>query len=212
MSASGRGLLISLSVFACAILLFAKSNSNESVGVIVAVRPDVRVQRGPEILAAVKEAPVYLRDMVRTNSSGRIRIRMNDQSIISLGTESEIRIRRINARLQQTNVEMIYGLIRMQIQHITADNGRFELKTPVAVAGVIGTDFGADASDPGITRFVCIGGAVEIRNADPNVKGSVICEGGHTTQVRVGQPPDPPIPITAQQTERWQHITDPDEK
>ena len=194
-----------------ALVLFAWARPRVApVGEITAMRPDVRIQRGPDIVVAHKDDAVFLRDMVRTAGGGRVRIRLADQSIISLGTDSEIRIRQLDARSQRTNIEMVYGLIRMKIEHLTSDTGRFELRTPVAVAGVIGTDFGADASDPNVTRFVCIGGTVELSNADPAVKGTVQCRGGFTTQVRTGQPPDPPVPITDAQTERWQHITDPD--
>ncbi len=207
----GRVSQACLVVAAVALALFARPAASP-VGQVVALRPAVSIQRGPEVFAARAKDAVYLRDMIRTNASGRVRIQMADQSIISLGTGSELRIRQFDAKSQRTDLEMVYGLIRMQIQKITADQGRFELKTPTAVAGVIGTDFGADASETGITRFVCIGGTVEIRNSDPAVKGSVRCEAGQTTQVRTGQPPDPPVPITDAQTERWQHITNPDEK
>lgn len=206
-----RVAFIALGSVALALTLFARPPASP-VGQILALRPNVTVQRGPDVFVPRARDSVFLRDMVRTNASGRIRIQMADQSMISLGTDSEIRIRQLDGKAQQTKIEMVYGLIRMQIQHITADKGRFELKTPTAVAGVSGTDFGADSSEPGVTRFVCIGGTVEIRNADPAVQGTIRCEGGHTTQVRAGRPPDPPVPITDSQTERWQHITNPDEK
>jgi hypothetical protein len=212
MPSHNRKLAAVLATAVATLSLLGAKTRREPAGEITALLPSVSIQRGPSIDPAKKSDPIFLHDLVRTSPGGRVRIRLADQSVISLGTDSEIRIQQVNAKSQRTNIQIVYGLIRMQIQHMTSDAGRFELKTPVAVAGVIGTDFGADSSDPNVTRFVCIGGTVEIRNADPSVKGTVLCEGGHTTQVRSGQPPDQPIAITPEQTERWQHITDPDSK
>jgi len=62
------------------------------------------------------------------------------------------------------------------------------LRTPTAVA-VMRTDFGADASAPGTTHFICLEGEVRISNADPKIAGTVVCKNGYTTDVKTGQPP-----------------------
>ena len=36
----------------------------------------------------------------------------------------------------------------------------------------IGTDFGVDASDPDVTRFICISGSIQLSSADPSVTGT----------------------------------------
>ena len=88
--------------------------------------------------------------------------------------------------------------------------GRFEVRTPTAVAGVIGTDFGVDASDPDVTKFICISGNVQITSVDPSVTGAITCRGGTTVTVRRGRPPESPERATRDQMETWKTITEPD--
>jgi hypothetical protein len=42
---------------------------------------------------------------------------------------------------QQTELELTYGKLRTQAQKIAKPDGKFEVRTPAGVAGVVGTDF-----------------------------------------------------------------------
>jgi len=182
----------------------------EKVGKITALLPTAHVIRGEGKKTvssdAVKGEELVWQDLVRTDKGGRARITLNDQSILSLGSQAELRIVKHDARAQQTTLEMTYGRIRAQVSTVTRDGGSFQIHTPTAVAGVIGTDFGTDASEPGITTFICMSGVVQIGNADPSVPGTVPCTAGQTTTVKSGLPPTPPKPATQQQIN--QVITD----
>ena len=80
-------------------------------------------------------------DSLNTDSSGRLRANLHDGSILSLGRDSHLVIVKHDASLQQTSLELNYGRLRSQVAVITRRGGSFELRTPVAVVGVIGTDF-----------------------------------------------------------------------
>jgi len=193
-------------------LAVAASAQNDA-GRIAAVIPSTSVFRGAGAKAvrtpATKDQPVQWNDIIRTESSGRARIALADQSILTLGSNSTLRVVKHDARSQQTALELGYGRIRCQIRQLTASGSRFELRTPTAVAGVIGTDFGADSSDPDETRFVCVTGAVRVRSSDPNITAFTDCTAGMSVTVRRGQAPGPAEPATPEQIERWQHITEP---
>ncbi|MEO5936989.1 MAG: FecR family protein, partial [Terriglobales bacterium] len=192
---------------------FAQQTSSSSAGKVTAVRPSASIFRGSGTKAvrtvAAKDERIQWNDILRTEASGRARIQLEDQSILTLGSNSTLRVVKHDGRSQQTSLELGYGRIRCQIRQITADNGRFELRTPTAVAGVIGTDFGADSSDPDETRFVCVNGAVRVRSSDPNITAYTDCTAGMSVTVRRGEAPRPAIPATQEQIERWQHITEP---
>src|SRR6266404_347254 len=104
---------------------------------------------------AVKDMSVGWGDIIRTETSGRARIHLHDGSLLSLGSNSTLRVVKHDSRSQQTALELGYGRIRCQVASLTRD-GKFELRTPTAVAGVIGTDFGADSSQPDSTQFICV--------------------------------------------------------
>ena len=184
--------------------------SGQKAGKITALLPTAHIVRGEGKKAVTTEATrgedVIWQDLVTTEKGGRARITLTDQSILSLGSQAQLRIVKHDARAQQTTLEMTYGRVRAQVSTVTRDGGSFQLRTPTAVAGVIGTDFGTDASEPGVTTFLCISGLVQVSNTDSAVSGSVPCAAGQTTTVKSGLPPTPPKPATPQQIN--QLITD----
>ena len=99
--------------------------------------------------------------------------------------------------------------MRAEVAKITRQGGSFELRTPTAVAGVIGTDFGSDASSVGTTVFVCISGITQVSNSDPGIAGSVQCAAGLTTSVTAGKPPTIPTNATPQQIQQLIQDTEP---
>ena len=91
-------------------------------------------------LLAVKDV-LQWNDLLTTNTKGRLRAGLTDGSILSLGSNSELRVVRHDASTQQTLLELDYGKLRNQVVKITQPGGKYEVKTPNAVIGVIGTDF-----------------------------------------------------------------------
>jgi hypothetical protein len=185
----------------------------EKAGKITALLPTAHVIRGEGKNAVSADArkgdELVWQDLIKTDKGGRARITLNDQSILSLGSQAELRIVKHDAKAQQTILEMTYGRIRTQVENVTRNGGSFQLKTSTAVAGVIGTDFGTDASEPGVTTFICIAGLVQVGNADPTVPGSVPCTAGQTTTVKSGLPPTPPKPASQQQIQQIVLDTEP---
>jgi hypothetical protein len=181
-------------------------------GSISALLPVATIDRGIGRARTTTEAKkgdaLVWNDLIKTLKGGRARITLVDQSILSLGSQAELRIVKHDARSQQTALQMTYGRLRAQVESITREGGRFELRTPTAVAGVIGTDFGT-TSAIGETEFLCISGAVSVGNADPNVPGSVKCEAGMTTTVFTGKAPAPPKPASPGQIQQLIQDTEP---
>jgi hypothetical protein len=83
--------------------------------------------------------PVYLNDVLRTNANGRMRVELRDGSVLSLGAKAELRVVTHNAESQQTMVEMLYGKLRGSVTPVTKPGGKFSIRTPTAVIGVVGT-------------------------------------------------------------------------
>lgn len=202
-------------VLACLPALSAVAATGAKAGKVSALLPVARIHRGAGAAAAVLEArpgvEVVENDLLRTEKEGRARITLNDRSILSLGSASELRIVNHDQRSRQTSLELRYGLLRAQVKKLIA-GGRFSLITPTAVAGVIGTDFGVDASDPDVTKFICMEGEVQLTSSDPALSGTVTCRQGTTVSIRRGHPPDAPQPASGEQMEKWKHITEPEDK
>jgi hypothetical protein len=160
-------------------------------------------------LKAVYGMELTWNDVVQTDPNGRVRVRMIDDSLLSIGANSELRITAHDSKSHKTQIELGYGLLRAQIKKLAAGEV-FEVRTPTAVAGVIGTDFGIDASDPQHVKFICLEGRVQIRGLDPNNPGTVNCDGGHRVTIDDGSNPNQPVEADTSQMARWRRITDPD--
>jgi len=187
--------------------LLAGTAEAQKAGAVDAVKAQAIIQRSTTQLAAEKGTSVSWDDLLHTDIRGRLRVELLDQSLISLGPDSQVRVIRQAPSSEQSALELAYGKLRMRLAKQPGQ--RFELRTPTAVAGVIGTDFGADASVPGTTHFICLEGEVRISSSDP-IPGTVICKGGYMTDVKAGQPPAEPTPAPAEHMQNWRRNNEPD--
>jgi len=98
-------------------------------------------------------------DLLKTEQKGRLRAGLTDGSILSLGSNSELRVVQHDAASQQTSLEVDFGKVRSKVVKITQPNGKFEVKTANAVIGVIGTDFYV-SYEANKTTVICYTGKV----------------------------------------------------
>jgi hypothetical protein len=199
--------LFGTSMLAC--LLVAAPAEAQKAGAVAAVLAQTTIHRESGEFPAEKGTGVDWNDLLRTNQRGRVRVVLLDQSVVSLGAASELRLLRPKAESEHGVLDLAYGKVRMLLPKLPPGQ-RSELRTPTAVAGVIGTDFGADASAAGTTRFICLQGEVTISNADPRIGGSVVCRSGYMVDVKAGQPPSEPVPAGADRMDNWRRINEPE--
>ena len=150
---STLSVLLSLLLVACP--LFAADN--QTAGEVKALIPAAARNDQP---VKVKDALTW-NDLLRTDAKGRMRAGLTDGSILSLGSNSELRVVQHDAASQQTSLEMNYGKMRNQVVKITQPNGKYEVKTANAVIGVIGTDFFV-GFDNNQTTVICYVGKVTV--------------------------------------------------
>ena len=138
-------------------------------------------------------APLAIRDQVQwndqlqTNNTGRLRVNLRDGSILSLGSNSQLRVVQHDAAAQQTTLELLFGRLRSQVVKLTQPNSKFEVRTPTSVAGVIGTDFLLIATADRTTLIV-FSGVVQITpltgaGGAPNQSQSVNVNSGQQVEV-----------------------------
>jgi hypothetical protein len=135
-------------------------------------------------------------DLLKTAASGRVRAGLDDGSILSVGSNSELRVLQHDAASQQTSLEMNAGRLRSKVVKITQPNGKFEVHTPNAVIGVIGTDFYVEYGN-NKTTVICytgmvtvspLGGAHASNNAS-NAGNPVTLAAGQMVEITTELPP-----------------------
>lgn len=136
-------------------------------------------------------------DLMQTARSGRMRMSLRDGSILSMGSESQVRIVQHDALAQQTQLQLNYGRLRSRVVSLTKPNARFEVVTPVAIASVVGTDFYVAATESAST-VMCYSGTVVVKL--PNSARSVTLNAGQMVEVQRGSlGAVQPIPPAVQQ-------------
>ncbi len=152
------------------------SSSSAPAGQITALIPTATRNSNP---ANVKD-DVHWNDVIKTERAGRARIGLKDGSILSVGSNSQLKVVQHDAVAQQTQLELDYGKLRSRVVSITKPGGKFEVKTPNAVAGVVGTDFTVEFNPAtGQTTVIVYSGTVIVTGL-----GALA---GQTATVQAGQ-------------------------
>lgn len=195
----GNGLYRFVAIFLCFLLSplsgFAyQAGGDQLAGTIAALDP-AATRNGSN---AALHDQVQWNDQLETNASGRLRVNLRDGSLLSLGSDSKMRVIQHNAAAQQTTLELLYGRLRSQVVKLTQPGSKFEVRTPTSVAGVIGTDFLLIATADK-TTVVVFSGVVQMTPLNgaggaPNTSQSVSVNPGQQVEVSAtGVGPTSPI-------------------
>ncbi|MGH9530835.1 MAG: FecR family protein, partial [Terriglobales bacterium] len=111
--------------------------AGQKAGEVGALRPEAT--RNEQVLKVKDE--VQWNDFLKTLPTGRLRAQLLDGSQLSMGSNSQMRVLQHDATSQQTELELSYGRLRSRVVKLTKPGAKYEVKTPHAVIGVIGTDF-----------------------------------------------------------------------
>ena len=167
----------------------------QRAGEVSRVIPAVSIARGSQTVTASPKSVVNWRDMVNTQVNARARIALDDGSVLNVGSESSMQVVQHDAAAQQTQLELTYGKLRTQAQKIANPNGKFEVRTPAGVAGVVGTDFYiAFDTTTNSMNVVVFEGFVKVCNL---AGVCVIVKAGQMTTVRSGDNSAPLPPTQA---------------
>jgi len=143
---------------------------------------------------------------VNTQAGARARIALDDGSVLNAGSESSLRVVKHDAGGQQTELELTYGKLRSQATKITKPGGKFEVRTPAGVVGVVGSDWFVSFLNR-LMLVIVYEGIVRVCNL-ANVCVDVAA--GQFTSVRAGDnsPPLPPAAVVDSakfiHTDDWQ--------
>jgi hypothetical protein len=207
------------SIFVLAVLwmllnftLLAGVSIAKEVGKVTMVEGVVEVLRGGKLPAQpLKPGDVInLGDVIRTKSEARAEVTLKDGSIVRIAPRSRLDISHYSEDgVRKVELSMPRGMVESAVSKETAEMikskpkaNKFEIKTPVAVAGVRGTNF-IVYHDRSMTGVYVKTGAVETYNPKiPDVKVQVTA--GQITTVAPNKPPAPPRVATEAEKEMFE--------
>lgn len=165
---SRRPIFSALALFACCLLaippgVFGQAGpaGQQHAGKVTIVLPVAYLIHDTQQNPAKVAAPVYWGDVINTGHLSRARVALDDGSILSVGSDSNMTVQKHDTGSQQTDLDLNFGRVRAKAVELAKPNAHFEIRTPAGVAGVVGTDFVIDYSD-GTTHVVVIKGKVRL--------------------------------------------------
>src|SRR5579859_2736683 len=167
----------------------------QRAGEVSRVIPAVSIARGAKSMTASAKTAVDWADVVNTQANARARIALDDGSVLNVGSDSSLKVTKSDGAAQQTQLDLAYGKLRSQAQKITKTDGKFEVRTPAGVAGVVGTDFFLSHDQAGgQTNIVVLEGQVKFCNL---AGVCVMVKAGQMSSVRNGDNSSPLNPTQA---------------
>ena len=126
--------------------LYVVASAEDVIGNAVAVLGTVSVVRASDGVeeSLVANSEIYLNDTIQTGADGLAKLLLRDESILKVSPNSQLVISDMIAGPGEggtSAVELLKGRIRSVIGNKLGANSEFTVNTPVAVAGVRGTDF-----------------------------------------------------------------------
>jgi len=193
-----------------ALLMCLPTLSAQTAGKVGRLLPAGFVTHENATAEAKVAAPVFWNDFLRTSEQGRMRVDLEDGSLLTVGAKSQLRVVKHDAASQQSSIDLLYGKVRATVAPVTKPGGSFQVRTPTAVIGVIGSGVLVDAAMPtSVTAITAqdleklplsrvpvdrtVVWALEhvatVRNSDPAVQGTLYLLPGESAVVDRGQPP-----------------------
>ncbi len=189
-------------VFLVAALLCAGTLTAQEVGTVAEVQGQAELVRAGARTAVSIGMAVRAEDELQTSRPGRLRVVFQDDSVLTIGDDSQVRIDEHIVDIERGVFRSIVRLVKGRVRAVVSDYyGRrgavYEIDTVTAVAGVRGTEFVA-VFDPvaEVTEVVGVsGGRVAVHSVIDRTARGVFVTARELTQVARGKLPTRPQPL-----------------
>jgi ferric-dicitrate binding protein FerR (iron transport regulator) len=181
-----------------------QTSTNPAAGQISRLLPQVQIDRASQHIVASGSDRVYWNDNLRSGPTGRAHITLKDGSQLNLGSDSSLRILQHDAQAQQTSLDLLVGRVRGKITKLTKSGSKFEVHTPVGIAGLVGTDFSLLVTDD-YTELIVNEGTVRFT---PTNGQSVTVNSGMKLRISKSGVIDGPSSASAQEIQSAEALTD----
>jgi hypothetical protein len=171
----------------------------EPVATVVAVRGSVAAKnaKGVERPLAMK-SPIFQDDVLKTGGTGRLQLMFTDNSIISLGGGSEMKIAEYRWQPEQKDgalkTQIKEGTFRVMGGALTKDAPQnFKTETPTATIGIRGSMYAGNVTPTTLSVVFQGGQGINVTNQFGTV---AITRPGFGTRVALNAAPLPPVKFT----------------
>ncbi|WP_211467180.1 FecR domain-containing protein [Collimonas silvisoli] len=109
--------------------------------------------------------------IINTGSNSFLTLSLPDQSHIALPSNSQVKLSKLRTarytKSPRTEITLLKGRVESKVSPLDKNKGRFEVHSPLAVAGVRGTDFRVDLVGDRVMTEVLSGGVAVAKKNQP---------------------------------------------
>ncbi|MBR7801717.1 FecR domain-containing protein [Undibacterium fentianense] len=129
---------------------------------------------------------------LKTGKNGFLTLSLPDNSRISIPSNSQVAIAKLRmakyTRSPRTEIRLVQGKVESKVSPLSSNRGRFEVTSPLAIAGVRGTHFRVGVNENGIGNEVLEGGVAVGQQEKPNALVLPAGQGNIINKTGVGNP------------------------
>lgn len=115
-------------------IAYAAAAGAQHAGSISLTLPKVELVRDAQTLPVQPPTPVYWGDVVNTGHMARARIKLDDGSVLNVGSDSSLTVVKHDASQQQTQIDVTFGEVRSKVVHLAKPGSSFQVRAPTGVA------------------------------------------------------------------------------
>ncbi|MES2104227.1 MAG: FecR domain-containing protein, partial [Pseudomonadota bacterium] len=159
--------------------------------VALAGQPTANNADGSESILAIG-AILAEGSQISTGKNGFLSLALPDNTRISIPSNSQVRLSKLRMAKYtgspRTEVTLVQGRVESKVTPLESSKGRFEVRSPLAIAGVRGTHFRVGINDNGVSSEV-LGGKVAVGKIEkPNTVLLPAGQGNIVSSKSVGKP------------------------
>jgi hypothetical protein len=160
---------------------------------------------------AARGTRLYKGDTVMTLEEGRVRFKLNDGSILSLASESKLKLTQSvydkNKKTRSSFLQMALGKARfVVVKMLDFKRSEFKVKTPTAVCGVRGSDFILETTLTETTATALADTELEFQSLAFLEEPPVILKDFETSVTRKGERPMRPLRLPQDRIEERKEL------
>src|SRR5438067_176302 len=191
-----RSLSAAVLVVLCIVAGHGASTAATMAGSVVGLSGQVTVDRGGQRYGLRVGEQIYTEDSFLVPAGAKLKLRMNDGSILALAPDTSLRIDYYmldtSGRRQSAGVSLGGGLLRA-VTAPASQPASFEVNTAVGTSGARSTDWFIEAG-PGFAQTSVLYGSVAVTSRGTG--RSVLVPQGTASRVDAGRDPTPPRPVS----------------
>lgn len=171
--------------FLLSLLVSLSHAAKTEIGQLMLIKGNVRIVHDQKSQVAKVAHKVFEGDEIQTQAESSAKLVMNDRNIIVVTENTQLKLSQYNSTQKQVLIDLSKGSARHALKQKYKNNEKYEVRTPVMVVGVRGTDFITKFDTGSGDSVLCaIEGVVSLNLQNKKSDPAVLVSGGNFVKIK----------------------------